>query len=80
MHTKNKHQLEAVQHRAARFVTGNFRLTSSVTEMLQLLDWISSEQRQEISLCYYKILHNAVSIPSHHIPNLRSRSHSQRFQ
>ena len=35
--------VEAVQRRAARFVTGNFELTSSVTEMLQSLGCISLE-------------------------------------
>ena len=40
-------KLEAVQRRAARFVVGNFRRRSSVTEMLQRLDWSSLEERRK---------------------------------
>jgi len=51
--------VEAVQRRAARFVTGNIGLTSSVTEMLQSLSWTPLEQRREILrlIMLYKILH-----------------------
>jgi len=35
--------IEAVQCSAAKFVTGNFGLTSSVKEMIQSLRWISLE-------------------------------------
>jgi len=42
------------------------------------------ERHQKIShlTILYKILHNVVSIPNHHIPtmaNLRTRSHSQQL-
>ena len=62
--------IEAVQHRAARFVT------SIVTEMIQSLSYISLEQRWEI-LCLimlYKILHKVVSIPNHYIPLISNSS------
>ena len=40
-------KLEAVERRAARFVVGDFRRWSSVTEMLQILYWSSLEERGE---------------------------------
>jgi len=66
-------------------VTGDFGLTSSVTEMLQSLGWTSLEQRREIShlIMLYKVLHKVVSIPNHYIPitsNSSTRGHTQRFQ
>ena len=36
-----------VQRRAARFVLGRFNYTSSVTEMLQELNWVPLEQRRQ---------------------------------
>ena len=81
----NINLIEAVQRRAERFVTGNFGLTSSVTEMLQSFSWASLEQHHEILhlTMLYKILYNVVSIPNHHIPtmsNSSTRGHSQKFQ
>ena len=40
-------KLEAVQRRAAHFVVGDFRRRSSVTEMLQILDWSLLEERRK---------------------------------
>ena len=37
-------QLEMVQRRAARWVTGRYHNTSSVSDMLRSLDWRSLEQ------------------------------------
>jgi len=64
----NTNLIEAVQQRAARFVTGNFGLTSSVTEMVQSLGWISVEQHRKISrlIMLYKIFHDVVTIPNHY--------------
>ena len=39
-HTKSQvHKLEIVQHRAARYTCNKYHNTSSVTDMLQTLNW-----------------------------------------
>ena len=38
-------QLEMIQRRAARWVTGRYHNTSSVTDMLHSLDWRTLGQR-----------------------------------
>ena len=55
----NINLVESVQCRAARFVTGDYGFTSSVTGMLSSLGWTSLECRQEISrvIMLFKILH-----------------------
>ena len=46
-HQKNLvHKLEMIQRRAARFVSNDYRRTSSVTSMLQDLNWVSLENRR----------------------------------
>ena len=40
-------QLEAVQRRAARFVTGDYRTTNSTSQMIQDLGWPSLQQRRQ---------------------------------
>jgi len=55
-----------VQRRAARFTTNRYRNTSSVTDMLNLLQWESLEDRRtKLQLVIlYKIIHDLVDIPS----------------
>ena len=62
---KNILMIEAVQRRAARFVTNTYNQTSSVTAMLFRLGWPSLGQRREIAktIMMYKILHNMVAVP-----------------
>ena len=43
-HHRLAHQLEIVQWRAARWVTGRYHRTSSVSDILQSVDWRSLEQ------------------------------------
>jgi len=43
----NIRELEMVQRRAARFVTGDYRTTSSVTLMLEALQWTELQQRRK---------------------------------
>ena len=52
-YTKEKSlQLEKVQGRAARWITNNYDYRSSVTSMLDQLNWRSFEQRQaDVCLC-----------------------------
>ena len=65
---KTKHRLvyhlEMVQRRAARWVTGRYHNTSSVSDMLRGLDWRSLEQRRVDSrlTILYKIRNHLVAI------------------
>ena len=60
-----KHQVEMVQRRSARFVTNRYRNTSSVTVMLDYLGWESHEtRRSKLQLIVlYKIVHGLIDIP-----------------
>ena len=65
LHTKrNTNKIEMVQRRCARYVTGNFDRTSSVTSMLNCLSWPTLEERrrQYRLAVMYRILHNQVDI------------------
>ena len=57
-------QLEMVQWRAARWVTGRYHNTSNVSDMLRSLDWRSYEQRRVDSRLsmLFKIRHHLVAI------------------
>ena len=63
--SKQKHSLEMVQRRAARWVTNRHHNTSSVTDMLHTLGWTSLEHRRATSrLCMlYQIYHGYIGIP-----------------
>ena len=55
---RNKQQLEGVQRRAARFVFGDYRRTSSPTDMISQLGWESLEHRRTSAklLMLYRIM------------------------
>ena len=57
--------VEKINHRAARFVTSNYYHTSSVSSMIDQLEWQDLEtQRQNFRLCMlFKIIHNQACIP-----------------
>ena len=58
-------KLEGVQRRSARFVMGDYRQTSSVTSMLNHLQWESLEERRlraKLTMVY-KIMSGLVAIP-----------------
>ena len=59
-------QLEMIQRRAARYVLDRHHDTSSVTNMLQTLEWRSlSDRRNDAKLCMiYKIANCLVGIPA----------------
>ena len=64
-HTRTQiNQIEKVQRRAARYVTNRYHNTSSVTDMLQNLNWPSLEiRRTRVRLImFYKIMHHVVAI------------------
>ena len=58
------YQIEMVQRRAARWVTGRYHNTPSVCDMLRSLDWRSLEQRRVDSrlTIFYKIRNHLVAI------------------
>ena len=68
-------KLEAVQRMSARWATCDYQRTSSVTQMLQDLEWRSLEQRRIDSrlTLRYKIINDLVAIPvaDYLIPNTR---------
>jgi hypothetical protein len=59
-------KLEMVQSRAARYATNRYRNTSSVTDMLENLEWETLESgRTTIQLeMFFKIINDLVDIPS----------------
>ena len=77
-------KVEAVQRRAARFVTGDYQSTSSVTAMLQQFQWQTVQCRRAYAqrVMMYRIVYNLVNIPAEHHLNgtsLQIRGHSLRF-
>ena len=73
-------ELEKVQKRAARFVTGNYTYeTVSMTCFLEQLKWKPLKKRRKDSrlIMLYKGLKGAASIPTDDLipPNRRTRNH-----
>ena len=73
-------ELEKVQKRAARFVTGNYTYeTGSMTGILEKLKWESLKKRRKDSrlIMLYKGLRGAASIPINDLvpPSRRTRNH-----
>jgi len=83
-HNNKINQLEKLQHRAARWVL-NFSRHSSVTVMLQHLQWPTLQLRQKVSRLQilFKIINQdyPLSVPSYFIPMERSTRlyHHRRF-
>jgi len=77
-------RIEMVQRRAARFVYNDFSSYSSVTSMLNKLNWESLEQRRTkaIITMFYKIINNLISINFTeyiHLITSCTRSHLHRY-
>ena len=73
-----------MQRRAARFATGDYQRTSSVTSMLQQLQWQSLQTRRERTqvVMLYRIVYRLVDIPAESYlqpASLRTRGHTLRF-
>lgn len=86
-HTKSDiTKLDRVQRRAARFVTGDYRYTSSVSCMLERLGWDSLSDRRKIGRLSMirKILNSEVDIPVDAFFEARTtitrKSHSQQLK
>ena len=58
-----------VQRRAARFVCNNYHNTSSVTDMVNTLQWPPLAERRLKSrlVIFYKIVHCLIAVPADHI-------------
>ena len=79
----NTHKLEAVQRRSASFVMNNYQQTSSVTSMLQTLQWPTlAERRARIkATMMYRIVNGLVATPPTelHASTTTARGHTARF-
>ena len=78
--------LEAVQRRAARFVMRRYRNTSSVSSMIDELQWPSLEERRRTArlTMLYKIHHDLACVGNikeqlHLLPSRQRRGHNQQF-
>ena len=82
---RNIQRLEAVQRRAARFVTGDYKTTSSTSQMITNLGWSSLQQRRTEArlVMMYRITHDLVDIPAaqylHPATVMHIRGPSQRY-
>ena len=58
-------RLEKIQRKAARFVKGDYGRYSSVTQMMNELNWklLASRRREKRLVLLYKIVNNLVAIP-----------------
>jgi hypothetical protein len=67
---KHIKSLEAVQRRAARWVSQRYRRTSSVEDMLTCLQWpsLQSRRRNARLTTFYKFHHKTAFINSHYAP------------
>ena len=85
-HKDQIRKLEMVQRRAARYTTNRFRNTSSVSSMLNHLQWESLESRRsKIQLTlFFNVIHHLIDIPADQYLTLstsRTRStHSKRYR
>ena len=67
--TKDVKQLEGVQRRAARFACHNYHFASSVSALLDRLQWplLSSRRKNCRLTLFYKAVHNQIAIPLIHL-------------
>ena len=71
-----------VQRRAARMVYSDYRKTSSVTAMLNQLQWKTLQERraQAKTIMLYRIVHSLVDIPPQQLtPTISHRGHNNTF-
>ena len=63
---ENIRKLEMVQRRAARMVYSNYQTTSSVSAMLNHLNWMSLQERraQAKAVMMYRVVNQQIDIPS----------------
>ena len=74
------HKIKMVQRRAARYVTSRYRNTSSVTSMIEHLEWESLEARRAKHqlIMLFKFIHDLVDIPANeYLTPASNRTRSQ---
>ena len=77
--TKYIQMLDKVQRRAARFVVNNYRRRSSVTDMINELEWeCLAERRKNARLCTFYSIHNGESPIIFNQLHRRDTKHSSR--
>ena len=81
---RNTEKLEAVQRRAARFVTGDYHTTSSVSDMISNLGWESLQHRRTEAklVMMYRITFGLIDITATtllHPATLNTRGNSMRY-
>ena len=77
---KDIKSIESVQRRGARFVAGDYRRDSSVTNMLHELEWQSLEDRRREArlVMMYKVVHGLVAVPhDDHIEKNKGRTRAK---
>jgi len=86
-----KYRIEMVQRSAARYVMNDYSYTSSVTDMINILNWKTLEQRRNYSslIMFYKIKSNLVAVDNqrlhqtrnlnYNIPTSKSNFHAASF-
>ena len=81
---KDINKIEKIWRRAATFVKNDYSWNTSVTDLINNLQWQNHQSRKTDFkvLRMYKIIHNLVSIPSHHlVPNTsHTRHHNFTYQ
>jgi hypothetical protein len=80
----NINKLESVQRRAARFATGNYNTTSSVTTILNHLNWDTLQHRRlrTKAIMMYRIINGLVAIeppPCMHHLGVVTRGQQQKY-
>ena len=80
-----KRKLESVQARAARFVTGRYLRTDSITDIMSTLDWQTLEYRRDYTdlVTCHRIIQHTLEVPTQNVfvpHNSNTRSQSQPFQ
>ena len=72
---KLTYKVDRVQRAAARYCLNDYNYTSSVTEMLKVLNWQTLENRriQKLLILLYKIKHNLVAVDHHHLTETKKK-------
>ena len=83
--TENIKKVEAVQRRAARFVTGEYRYTSSITAMAESLSWETLQQRKQqgMAIIMFPIVHATLAIaafPHLQLMGAATRGHQYKYR
>ena len=71
---KLTYKVDRVQRAAARYCLNDYNYTSSVTEMLKILNWQTLENRriQNSLILLSKIKHNLVAVDHHHLTETKN--------